>query len=252
MAGLRASLIVTALVLCFGSVLLPGVARGQASEMDRAYAAYLEADFDAARRHLGSAMARPEAGSAELARGHALAAVLASLDPSRGAEVASAIELALALDPSVEVPEGAPRAVSERFAEARRARAAVTPGVVVTSEGAGAGRAVTAAARDVPAPLVGSVHLRCGEREASDALTARLTVGADAVACAGEVRHPDGRSLFAGSLELTAEPSSDGEVGWIVLGVVLGAAAVGAAIAVGVAVGTSQDPGLGHPVVIGW
>lgn len=251
MPGLRASLIASLFAVSFALV-TPGRARAQ-SELDQAYAAYLEADFDAARRHLDAGMALARASHAELARGHALAAVLASLDEARAGEVTGEIEAALALDASVAVPEGAPRSVSERFATARAERAGTEPGVLVTSEGAGASRSVVASPRDVPASLVGSVHLRCGSLEASDPRAPRLMVGGDAVSCDGQLRGPDDRLLFERTLALEEDPTSGGgDEGWIVLGVVLGVAAVGAAVAVGVVVGTSGDPGIGAPMVIGW
>lgn len=241
-----------------------------AQGIDQAEARWFEADFDGARRLFEAVL-----GSAQLSTTEAVAAhrYLAALDDLRGDARRAQLhaEAALALDPSANAPDGAPRGTAALFAAARsrlggrRASLSIASVPDLVSNGR---RTVEVRVEAAPEGLVPVLHLRCGELERTargSSLVVEVDAGAD-VDCTAEARTeggaallraergfgPSGRSSTAtGTARATAD---DRTVRRRRVGAITGASAAAvAAVLVGVLVHRSaEDARFGGTTVVGW
>ncbi len=234
-----------------------GVAEAQApSAYERAIAAYLEADFELSRGGAEEALEDPTTSVADLSRAHLLLALLAHVEQADRTVIESQIEDAVALDATVEAPEGSPRAFADRLTAAR-ARAAETPTHLrIEREASGGARA---SVTGIPARLVHHVGLTCGGVGARSA-AGGLEVSLDRIegTCQAEIVDARGRVLDRATRELLVVtqggPTTQGsdDTPWIVLGVVGAVLVVGGAITLGIVLGAPSQSTLGTPTVPEW
>lgn len=228
----------------------------QGSAYQRAFSAYLEADFSGARRFLEQAQQDSATSVHELAQSYALLGLLVDIEGGARAEVERRIDFAVSVDATVSSPEGASRSFRQLFEQVRAARQATAPTIEIeiASEGTREG---VARVTNVPVGLVAQVQLVCedstGAHQASGRLEASLELGAARQVCTAEARTTEGHVLFQTTREFNARTTGRGdETLWIVLGVVGGVILIGGAVTIGVIVSTPRDAILGMPTVTGW
>ena len=228
----------------------------QSSAYERAFSAYLEADFSGARRFLEQAQQDSATRVHELAQSYALLGLLMDIEGGARAEVETQIDFAVSVDASVSSPDGASRSFRQLFEQVRAARQADPPTIEIelASEGTREG---VARVTNVPEGLVAQVQLVCegstGAHQASGRLEASLELGAERQVCTAEARTAEGHVLFLTTRDFDARTTgSSDDTLWIVLGVVGGVILVGGAVTIGVIVSTPRDAILGMPTVTGW
>ncbi len=167
-------------------------------------------------------------------------------------------EAAVALDPAVAPPEGAPGAAEALFRSASErlggGRARLTIEALTPVE-AGETARVRAALAPAPSALASTVRLRCDGVEAQSAPPAvELDVNPRGpVRCTAEALSPRGAALLAADRELPTgegEPRERRPLPWIIGGSVAGAAAI--AVVVGVLVARDDSAEFGGTTVVGW
>ncbi len=227
-----------------------------AGAVEQAYASYLEADFAAASAALERAFSDRQLSGGELARAHALRAVLLGLgvETSGATTQEAAIAAAVAIDPEVAVPDGAPRALSQRFAVARAApRARIVLRILEQTDR----RMIAPIVENAPDGLVETIEVTCVLRDGQVRRALGEPVEAtDALRCDGAAFTAQGQRVLSATLTPPARgggvlPPRD-DTPWIVLGVVAGAVLVGAAIAIGVVASQPGEAMLGIPTVLEW
>lgn len=230
----------------------------QNSAYERAFSAYLEADFSGARRFLEQAQQDSATSVHELAQSYALLGLLMDIEGGARAEVETQIDFAVSVDATVSAPDGASRSFRQLFEQVRAARQAEAPTIEIelTSEGTREG---VARVTNVPEGLVAQVQLECegstGAHQAHGRLEASLEFGAERQVCTAEARTAAGHVLFQTTRDFDARATGGGssdDTLWIALGVVGGLILIGGAVTVGVIVSTPRDAILGTPTVTGW
>lgn len=229
----------------------------QNSAYERAFSAYLEADFSGARRFLEQAQQDSATGVHELAQSYALLGLLMDIEGGARAEVETQIDFAVSVEATVSAPDGASRSFRQLFEQVRAARQAEAPTmeIALSSEGAREG---VARVTNVPEGLVAQVQLECtgstGAHQASGRLEAILEFGPERQVCRAEARTAAGHVLFQTTHDFDARATggSSDDTLWIVLGVVGGVILIGGAVTIGVIASTPRDAILGTPTVTGW
>ena len=228
------------------------------SAYDRALNAYLEADFESARRLLDEAFQDPSTSLAALANAYALLAVLLETEGAPGARVEGQIDFAVSIDRTVAVPPGVSRAFTQRFEDVRAARTADAPSLQVERQATQA----TARMTNAPEGLVTAIALTCeaeGPVSATEASEAHVEAASAIQSCTATARDTHGHILFraehdyridVGPSTPIVNPAQDDTL-WIVLGVVGGVLVIGGAITIGI-LASPRDAMLGAPTVMGW
>ncbi len=242
--------------------LVQAQAASTASAYERAFAAYLEADFAGARRFLEQAQQDASTSTQELAQAYALLGLLMDIEGGARAEVEAQMDYAISVDLDVPLPEGASRTFRQLFEQVRSARRADAPRleIEVTQEGTREG---IARVTNVPEGLVTQVQLACegssGAVSARGRLEASLELASEPHACTAEARNAQGHVLFRATREFSGRnldapnaTASGDDTLWIVLGVVGGVILIGGAVTIGVIASTPRDAMLGTPTVTGW
>jgi hypothetical protein len=259
-----------------------GAAPASAQSIEDARQRWFDADFEGALGAFEAVLASPALTSAQALDAHRYVAVLA-LALGREAAAQAHADAAVALDPEVTPPEGAPEAAEALFRMAQRRQgghpAALSIDTPVTLALGAPGR-VVAHLEPSPAELIGELRLRCGAEEAhGPPPSVELAVlPREALDCVAEARTAAGAILFSTRRELTFAPP-EVEVAaarpvdlappaghavpdpaperrrklwpWLVGASVLAAAAVG--VTVGVVVGRRSDEAqFGGTTVVGW
>ncbi|MGE0789595.1 MAG: hypothetical protein AB7S26_28240 [Sandaracinaceae bacterium] len=259
--------------LATASALLGGLSATSASAqasaaVEAGTTAYLSAEFEAAVTHLESALASPDATTADLATAHAYLSALRTIlgDAEAGRRHA---QLAVALDPAARPPEGVPPEVETAFAEARARFAEARPAVRVESQGElTRGGSVTVRAALEPDPsLAARLALACASgsevREEGEPSGVELTLelGNDRASCEARALSEGGATLFRGSWEGRAggagQTEGGGDDGAIIGAVVGGGVGLVAVVVIIVLAAVLSEPPseqvqLGAPTVIGW
>jgi hypothetical protein len=269
LGGLRPPLLAPGVAIVFLG-LLSGEARAQSVEDGRRL--YLEAEFDAARDAFAAVLDRPSVDVAQAAEAHRYLAALYAVLRDEGATRRHA-EAAVALDPAVTAPAGAPSALGALLDEVRRetggARATLHIGAEDGVRPAEPAR-VRLALDPAPEALASTLRLRCvsgtesaEERGAPPSVEVELTVAGDEVNCGGTAYTRGGAPLLSATEVLEPAPRAetgdaavlvpaedDGSDGsalpWLLVG---GAAVVAAAVVVAVILigGDGERASLGEP-----
>ena len=181
-----AILIACAIVLCVPS------GRAHASAPDAARSAYLNAAFDAAEKGFRRVLKSKRASRAERAEAHRYLSALEFLDGHRAAAYHH-VRHAIALEPTIAPPEGAPPAITRYFRKVKASRAPKPP-VALTTEHNAVAVLVTATVQAAPSRRARWVHIRCKTRAGERGSVARLPEVAvllprdtDAIQCTTEV-----------------------------------------------------------------
>lgn len=250
----------------FACALVGATGTASAQNIEEARGRWFDADFEASRDEFRSVLASPALTPAHAVDAHRyLAAIHLALGESEAARAHA--EAAVALDPSAEPPEGAPRGAEDLFRMARRRLGDRRAELTVEPRGAVArGVAVTVVTHLDPAPpaLEARLVVRCGTAEATGEPPAVevVVVPESDVVCVAEARTPAGAVLLSVTRELhlpvrTSEAGAlgDGEVRrkrwpWIVGSVALAAVA---GVVTGVVVHNHNQPAsFGGTTVVGW
>ncbi|MFO0709446.1 MAG: hypothetical protein U0353_06380 [Sandaracinus sp.] len=231
---------------------LVGVSTARADGLDRAVALYLDADFGGAEAAVREVLAAPDTRADELARAHALEAVLAALDDDGASAVDEALRRAVALDLEVTLPEGAPRGLGERLEAARAAQRARPLTLTIALEGEGDARAVVAQLSGERAGLVSEAALLCRGADGAERSGARVVLGGGAFDCRAVASTERGQVIREARREVVALEAHGDDTPWIVISVVAGAVLVGGAVALAVVLSSGPEPSLGAPRVLEW
>ena len=236
-----------------------------AQTLEEARGAYLEARFEEAVPAFEAVLGSSDLSAADAGEAHRYLAALHSMlgQPDRARPHA---EAALALNPEITAPEGAPPETEELLAsiraELRGARAALR---IEPSAPLVRGRSGELVATLVPAHLAGipELSLRC---ESGDAVAeergpppeVRLSLslnGAEA-RCQANANNAGGSPIVRASAALPAEEASAGNDDVLVFSLIGGGAALLVAgiiiVAVVLSSGSGDQASLGAPRIVGW
>lgn len=195
-------------------------APAHAQSVDSARRLYLDARFDQAAEAFEQILARPSLGAAEAAEAHCHLVALHTMmgDPDAAQRHA---EAAVALDPAVAVPEGAPRQAEQLLAEARTklgGRRATLEIEAAKRLQEGAEVEITATLDPAPAVLASQLHLLCisgtstGEQRSSPPqVRVRVVPSDEAVYCRASARSAGGAALLSQRRDLPVGATADDE-----------------------------------------
>lgn len=265
--------------IALSALLVLGVgAKGEAQDVASARRLYLEADFRASADEFEAVLAQPSLDAARAAEAHRYLAALRSMLRSPDAARAHAAA-AVALDPTIEPPEGAPPETEAMFEEARREFGGATATLAITAEGSpapGAPLEVQATVAPSPDRLLSRIELRCvsGDAEANErgpapAVTLTFEPASDEVHCRAAARTSGGATLLSaresfgggggggGVAIIGTETGEDDDEGgspwpWIAVGGAAVAAAAVVAVVLLTGSSSSDTAMLGAPRVEGW
>jgi hypothetical protein len=255
-------------------------AAAEAQDLERARRLYLRARFEDAIQAFEAVLARPEMFVEEAVEAHRHLAVLHAVLGDVG-EARLQAQVAVALDPAVAPPEGAPPEVEQLFATAREELGGRRAEVTIAADPFGRGDEVEVRATLDPAPpaLASEISLRCEsgrdsaeERGPPPSVELRVRAERDRIRCRAAAHTESGASLLTANTELEAgsdaersveaslevddEVDDDGDgrspLPWILAG---SGAAVLAGVIAAVVVTTRSDPDgarLRAPEVLGW
>ncbi|MBI2894980.1 MAG: hypothetical protein HYY06_15605 [Deltaproteobacteria bacterium] len=250
-----------------------------AQTVDEAARAFSEARFDDSRAMFTAVAASSTASVPDLAEAHRYLTALDLLF-DRPSSARAHADAAVALQPRVTAPEGAPEETNALFARASSARGgqAVELGIDLPPDPI-AGAPVRARARigGVPDMLSGPIELRCrGSGEATEATSSsgavELAVATrgmrpgDGIRCEASARTPQGALLREGTRSVVLRALQDGRPRgavatdrggsgstWIWIGAGAGAAVVATAVVVGLLASSGGgEITLGRPQVEGF
>ena len=179
-----------------------------AQSVDEARRLYLEADFEAAASAFDEVLARPSLDVETGAEAHRYLAVLRAL---LGDEQAARrhVALAVALDPAVSAPEGAPPWVPEAMEAARAELGGRAARIAIEGAPEGDAYAVTATLSPSPPGLVRELSLRCVSGQAEEhargeppQVAISIVPAAESVHCRASGTTPSGAPLFSAREEL--------------------------------------------------
>lgn len=249
-----------------------------AQSIEEARRLYLDADFQEAIQEFEGVLASPGVDALEAEEAHRYLAMLRVLMRDEPAARRHA-DAAVALDPDVEAPEGAPPEVSALLDAAREASGRRRAAIAIAAEGtvtSGERTRITATLAPAPEALAAVLSLRCAsggasadERGAPPSVSVELAVEGESVVCRAAAGPASGASLITARAELApAEPTRAGPSGalapdrdeeeggagpWLWIGIGAGVVAVGTVVAILVTGGGgSEDASLGSPRVEGW
>jgi len=169
---------------------------------------YLEADFEGAAAAFEEVLARPSLDVPTGSEAHRYLAVLrALLGDEEAARRHAAI--AVALDPAVTAPEGAPPWVGQAMDEARSTFGGRAARLTISSEPSGDGVRLTATLSPAPDRLAETMSIRCVSGSAQDETSGpppdvalELAPETDSVHCRASAVTPGGAPLFSAREEL--------------------------------------------------
>ena len=245
-----------------------------AQEVETARRQYLSAEFEESAASFEAILARPSLDRADAAEAHRYLAALRQMLGDAGAASQHA-DAAVALDPTVEAPEGAAPETAAALAAARDRLGGQTAVLRITaSERAGPNPSFRTEAVVAPAPpaMADRIELRCvsgphsaTERAALPRVVLTLEQTAGDVVCRASVRTAGGATLLetretlspaltAPAAALASMPEAEDDSGsvWPIIGVGAGVAAIGATVLLVVLMSGGDQATLGGPEVEGW
>ena len=258
----RASYALASIGFVAAMVCLEGAAAAQ--ELDSAIALYEEADFEAAINEFNTALESPELERETAVECHRYLAALYLVveNPEMATEHA---EAAVALEPTVVAPEGAPPDLNDLLDEVRadQGEEAARFNIVASESTLVRGQESTITARLVPAPraLAQRLTLRCDDAEEAEAESSPpeveviVTPGITAreVVCEARAETESGAVMVETEEELEVEGRSSGRRRWPwILGVTGGVVLVGVITAVAVVAARPENALVETLQVEGW